>query len=98
MSSKKHRKKLRQQYYNLKDLKLSHEENKLIHDRDAIYNYLKEKPYTHVTSDVLIENCDLYHTNKTQISTIIKHVIKCYNVVIDSKRGRKGGYMYYEQS
>lgn len=97
MSSKKHRKKLKQQYYNVKNYNLSRDtENKLVHDMDTVYHYLKEKSNTYVNSDDIIKNCDLYFTNRTQISTIINHVIKCYNVVIVTKSGRNGGYMYYE--
>ena len=99
MSSKKHRKKLKQQYnkntYNFKPK--FNNSDKIQHNRDAIYKYLKERPNTYVTSDELVENCNFNNVNKTEIHYLINHVRRFYNIVINSKRGRNGGYMYYEQ-
>ena len=97
MSSKKHRKKLREQYNNPRDYKpVYHDVYKLKQDREAIINYLKERQNTYVTSDELVKNCNLNYGTKTEIHHSINYIRKYDNIAISTKRGRNGGYMYHE--
>ena len=97
MSSKKHRKKLKQQYNNPKTYKSSNDyEKKRLHDMGTIYNYLKQNQNTYVKISELMKNCDLYFCDKNAICALVKKIIQYYNAPIISKATRNGGYMYYE--
>ena len=98
MSSKKHRKKLKAQYNNTKVYKPSRYFEKMSQkDSATVLNYLKNKPNTIVSSNEIVESCDLYFIGKTQLTKTIQKIREIYNVNIISKAGRNGGYMYYEQ-
>ena len=99
MSSKKHRKKLKDKYNNTKVYKPTRYFDKMFQqDSETVLNYLKEKPNTIVPSNEIIESCDLYFIGKTQLTKTIQKIREIYNVNITSKSGRNGGYMYYEQT
>lgn len=96
MSSKKYRRKLKEQYnHKQHNSYLFHDYNKLQEDRELILNYLKENPNTVIKRRELINNLPLNYDGLNEITSAIKHIIKEYNASIFTKSGYNGGYMYY---
>ena len=89
MSSKKHRKKL-------KALKTEKKPSKMfLADRDKVMNYLKTKPYEIVTSQEILDNCNLLHSSSGSLSRTVKATNYYTDECIQTFRGKNGGYMYY---
>lgn len=97
MTSKKKRKKLKQQYTTtpIHQPKF-HNLNKLKEDQQNILSYLKKKPNTVINRTELIKNLNLNYYNRNEITQTIKHIKQNYNVKITSKQGYNGGYIYHE--
>ena len=96
MSSKKYRKKLKEQYnHKQHNSYLFHDYNKLQEDRELIYNYLKQNPNTLITRSQLIKNLPLNYNELNAITSNVKYITQHYKVSIISKKGRNGGYIYY---
>ena len=93
MSSKKHRKKL-------KELKTEKKPSKMfLSDREQVLNYLKTKPYEIVKGQEILDNTNLTYNSIGSLSRTVKAINYYTNECIQTfkgGRGRNGGYMYYE--
>ena len=94
MSSKKHRKKL-------KELKTEKKPSKMfLSDREQVLNYLKTKPYEIVKGQEILDNTNLTYNSIGSLSRTVKAINYYTNECIQTfkgGRGKNGGYMYYEQ-
>ena len=89
MSSKKYRKKLKEQYTIKKPSKM------YLVDRESVLNYLKKRPYELVKGQEILDNTDLYNNSISSLSRTIKAINYYTNEHIESFRGKSGGYIYY---
>lgn len=95
MSSKKQRKKLKQQYFNKKEQYIFHDYNQVINDRELIMEYFKANPNIIIKSKDIMANINLYDNSQSSISRTIKMINNYSNVFINTIRGSNGGYVYY---
>lgn len=90
MTSKKYRKKLKEQY----DRKQPRMPSKVfLQDREEILNYLKTKQYELVSSTEIIANTNLNFPSQGSVSNTIKAINYYTDEYIEAKRGK--GYIYY---
>ena len=95
MTSKKYRKKLKEQYNskNVKQYSLFYKDN--AKDRDIIVDYFKNNPNRIITAKELVINNNLKFDTSSSICHSIKYINNNNNLNIQSKKGRYGGYIYY---
>ena len=92
MASKKKRKKLKEQYNNK-----NKESNKLfLRDRETVLNYFKNNPNRLITSKEIMENNNILFSSQSSVSSTIKAINDHTDINIQSKKGKNGGYIYYE--
>lgn len=90
ISSKKHRKKL-------KELKTEKKPSKMfLTDREQVLNYLKTKPYEIVKRQEILDNVNLTFNSIGSLSRTVKAINYYTDECIQTFKGRNGGYMYYE--
>lgn len=89
MSSKKYRKKLKEQYTIKKPSKM------YLVDRERVLHYLKKRPYELVKGQEILDNTDLYNSSIGSLSRTIKAINYYTNEHIESFKGYNGGYIYY---
>ena len=89
MSSKKYRKKLKEQH----TIKVPSEMYSV--DRERVLNYLKKRPYEMVKGQEILDNTDLYNSSISSLSRTIKAINYYTNEHIESFKGYNGGYIYY---
>lgn len=91
MSSKKHRKKL-------KEIKTEKKPNKMfLKDSEQVIGYLKRRPNEIVKRQEILDNTNLYYNSQSSISHTIKAINYYTDEYIHTIKGKNGGYMYYEQ-
>ncbi|MGN0967463.1 MAG: hypothetical protein ACI4OP_07820 [Candidatus Coprovivens sp.] len=91
MTSKKKRKKLKEQYNNKSKIP-----NKLfLRDRELVLNFLKNHPNEFITAQEIINNNNLEFDNTSGVSRTIKAINYYTNFNIQTKKGKNGGYIYY---
>ena len=89
MSSKKKRKKLKEQY-------TIKEPNKMyLIDSETVLNYFKNNPNRYITSYEIMNNTHLENDSQSSVSRTIKAINYYTNFNIESKIGGNGGYIYY---
>ena len=89
MSSKKKRKKLKEQY-------TIKEPNKMyLIDSETVLNYFKNNPNRYITSYELMNNTHLENDSNSSVSRTIQAINYYTNYTIASKPTRNGGYIYY---
>ena len=89
MSSKKYRKKLKEQYTIKKPSKM------YLVDRERVLGYLKKRPYELVKGQEILDNTDLYNNSIASLSRTIKAINYYTHEHIESFKGKGGGYIYY---
>ncbi len=89
MSSKKHRKKLKEQYNNKKPIKM------YLVDRERVLDYLKKRPYELVKGQEILDNTNLYNNSIGSLSRTVKAINYYTNEHIETIKGKGGGYIYY---
>ena len=89
MSSKKQRKKLKDNYTNKKPIKM------YLIDRKQVIDYLKTRPYELVKGQEILDNTNLYNSSIGSLCQTIKAINYYTDEHIQSFRGKNGGYMYY---
>ena len=89
MTSKKKRKKLKEQYI----IKEPNEHFKK--DGEKILNYLKNHPNELIKGKEIIKNNNLYYDTISGVSRTIKSINYYTNNNIITKSGYNGGYIYY---
>lgn len=89
MTSKKHRKKLKQQYTKKIPNKM------YLTDREQVLNYFKSRPFQLIKGEEIISNNNLEFDSTGGVSRTIKAIKYYNNVNIESFRGKNGGYIYY---
>ena len=89
MSSKKYRKKLKEQHSIKEPSKM------YLVDRERVLNYIKKRPYEMVKGKEILDNTDLYNTSIGSLSQTIKAINYYTNEHIESFKGKDGGYIYY---
>ena len=90
MSSKKYRKKLKEQKNEKKPSKM------FLKDSEQVINYLKTKPYEIVKGKEILDNTDLIYNSSGSLTQTIKSINYYTNNHIQTFKGKNGGYMYYE--
>lgn len=95
MSSKKQRKKLKEQYNkNKKTLTLTfHNQQQVKKDIDQVLSFLKTKPNNIVTRKEIINNTTLYDDSKSSVSRMIQAINYYTDSYIETVKGR--GYIYH---
>ena len=89
MSSKKKRKKLKEQY-------TIKEPNEYFRkDGEVVLNYFKNNPNRYITSYEIINNINLYFNTTSGVSRTIKAIDNYTNYNITTKPARNGGYIYH---
>lgn len=92
MASKKKRKKLKEQYN-----KKNKEPNKLfLRDRETVLNYFKNNPNRYIKNQEIMDNNNLSFSSQSSVSRTIKAINYYTDVNIYTKKGKNGGYIYYE--
>lgn len=89
MSSKKQRKKLKDNHTNKKPIKM------YLIDRKQVIDYLKTRPYELVKSQEILDNTNLYNSSIGSLCQTIKAINYYTDEYIQSFRGKNGGFMYY---
>ena len=89
MSSKKKRKKLKEQY----TIKEPNEHFRK--DGEVVLNYFKNNPNRYITSYEIINNINLYFNTTSGVSRTIKAIDNYTNYNITTKPARNGGYIYH---
>ena len=92
MSSKKYRKKLKEQYTKPKKFHFLDKDHHAEEDREKILNFLRENPNQYFTSVELIAYALLYYETSSTVSQNIRYIRENLDANIVSKRGK--GYMY----
>lgn len=92
MSSKKYRKKLKDQYNPKKKNNWYETDKNAERDREIILNFLKVNANHYVTSYDIMENNILYFNSQSSVSSNIKYIRENMNVNIISISGK--GYQY----
>lgn len=89
MTSKKKRKKLKEQY-------TIKEPNKMfLVDSKPVIDYLKKHPNKLIPSHEIMSNIHLENDSQSSVSRTVK-AINCYtNHHIETKSGKNGGYIYH---
>lgn len=95
MSSKKKRKKLKEQYNPKNKIGYNFFYKDYFHDRDLILEYFKNNPNIKITCQELINNINLEFDTSSSVSKTIKAINNYTNYHIESKTGYGGGYIYY---
>lgn len=90
MSSKKHRKKLKELKNSKKPIKM------FLIDSDQVIGYLKRRPYEIVKRQEILENTNLHYKSLSSVSQTIKAINYYTDEHIITIKGKNGGYMYYE--
>lgn len=94
MSSKKKRKKIKEQYNHKKSpSKLYNKDS--YKDRELILNYLKKHPNKFIKGPEIIANNQLYFDTIGGVSRTVNIINNYTNYHIETKKGRNGGYIYY---
>ena len=89
MSSKKKRKKLKEQY-------TIKEPNKMyLIDSETVLNYFKNNPNRYITSYEIMNNTHLENDSNSSVSRTIQAINYYTDYTIESKACRNGGYIYY---
>lgn len=94
MSSKKKRKHLKETYQKQNKVKNLPSDYLYKEYSQPILNYLKDNKYKYVTGKEIYTNTN-YSGGLNNISSAIKGLIYYDNEPILTKKGPKGGYMYY---
>lgn len=94
MSSKKQRKKLKQQY-DKKDKSIMFNRKERLSDRNEIINYFKHNLNRIITANELISHIKLNDDTRSSVSKNIKAINYYTDTNIKTVRGRFGGYIYY---
>lgn len=90
MSSKKYRKKLKEQKNEKKPSKM------FLKDREQLINYLKKRPYEIVKGQEILDNTNLSYNSIGSLSRTVKAINYYSDDYIQTFKGKNGGYMYYE--
>ena len=94
MTSKKKRKKLKEQYNPKKTpSKLFNKDS--YKDRELILNYLRNHPNEFIKGPEIINNNNLYFNTTGGVSRTVNIINNTTNYHIETKKGRNGGYIYY---
>lgn len=91
MSSKKYRKKLKEQY-NKPKFHFLDKDHYAEEDREKILTFLRENPNEYFTSTELMNYAHLYYCSTSTVSLNIRYIKENFDANILSKRGK--GYMY----
>ena len=89
MSSKKKRKKLKEQYI----VKEPNEHFKK--DGEKILNYLRTHPNKFIKAKEIIQNNNLYYDTTSGVSFTVKSINDYTDYNIKTKPSSNGGYIYY---
>lgn len=89
MTSKKKRKKLKEQY-------TIKEPNKMyLIDSETVLNYFKNNPNRYITSYEIMNNTHLENDSQSSVSRTIQAINYYTNYIIESKAVKHGGYIYH---
>lgn len=89
MSSKKKRKKLKEQHTIKEPSKM------YLVDSETVLNYFKTNPNRYITSNEIMNNIHLVNNTQSSVSRTIKAINYYTNYNINTKPARNGGYIYY---
>ena len=89
MSSKKYRKKLKEQKNEKKPSKM------FLKDSEQVINYLKTRPYEIVKGQEILDNTDLIYNSSGSLTQTIKSINYYTNNYIQTFKGKNGGFMYH---